>query len=60
MSSKLMVFTGNANPELAQKIANRLYLTVSTVKWHITHLYSKLGVTSRSDAVDRGRALGIL
>ncbi|PLW82886.1 ribose-phosphate pyrophosphokinase [Kineobactrum sediminis] len=25
MSSKLMVFTGNANPELAQKIANRLY-----------------------------------
>lgn len=28
MSSKLMVFTGNANPELAQKIANRLYLSL--------------------------------
>jgi len=28
VSSKLMVFTGNANPELAQKIANRLYLSL--------------------------------
>lgn len=28
MSSKLMVFTGNANPELAQKIASRLYLSL--------------------------------
>ncbi len=28
MASKLMVFTGNANPELAQKIANRLYLAL--------------------------------
>lgn len=26
MSSKMMVFTGNANPELAQKVASRLYL----------------------------------
>ncbi len=28
MSSKMMVFTGNANPELAQKVASRLYLTL--------------------------------
>lgn len=26
MSSKMMVFSGNANPELAQKVASRLYL----------------------------------
>ena len=28
MSSKIMVFTGNANPDLAQKVADRLYLTL--------------------------------
>ena len=28
MSSKMMVFTGNANPELARSVANRLYLNL--------------------------------
>ena len=28
MSSKMMVFSGNANPELAQKVASRLYLSL--------------------------------
>ncbi len=28
MSSKMMVFTGNANPELAQRVASRLYLSL--------------------------------
>ena len=28
MSSKMMVFTGNANPALARKVADRLYLTM--------------------------------
>ena len=28
MSSKMMVFTGNANPELAHKVASRLYLSI--------------------------------
>lgn len=28
MSSKMMVFTGNANPELAQRVADRLYLSL--------------------------------
>jgi len=28
MSSKMMVFTGNANPGLARKVADRLYLTM--------------------------------
>ena len=26
MSSKMMVFTGNSNPDLAKKVASRLYL----------------------------------
>jgi ribose-phosphate pyrophosphokinase len=28
VSSKMMVFTGNANPELAHKVASRLYLSI--------------------------------
>jgi len=28
VSAKLMVFTGNANPELARKVASRLYLSL--------------------------------
>ena len=28
MSSKMMVFSGNANPELAQRVASRLYLSL--------------------------------
>ncbi|KGE04794.1 Ribose-phosphate pyrophosphokinase [Pseudohaliea rubra DSM 19751] len=28
MSSKMMVFTGNANPELARRVASRLYLSL--------------------------------
>lgn len=32
MSSKMMVFTGNANPELSQKVADRLYLSLGDAK----------------------------
>jgi ribose-phosphate pyrophosphokinase len=32
MSSKMMVFTGNANPELSQKVADRLYLGLGDAK----------------------------
>ena len=32
MSSKMMVFTGNANPQLAQRVADRLYLDLGNAK----------------------------
>ena len=44
----------------AREIACELYLSVNTVKTHQRHLYHKLGANSRSQAVERARALGLL
>jgi LuxR family maltose regulon positive regulatory protein len=43
-----------------QQIAEELVLAVSTVKWHINNLYSKLGVGSRTQAIARARELDLL
>jgi LuxR family transcriptional regulator, maltose regulon positive regulatory protein len=42
------------------EIADELFLSVNTVSTHTRHLYTKLGVHSRHEAVDRARALGLL
>jgi LuxR family maltose regulon positive regulatory protein len=43
-----------------QEIADALYLSVNTVKTHLRAVYHKLGVSSRREAVDRGRRLHLL
>lgn len=42
------------------EIGARLYLSVNTVKSNLKTVYRKLGVTSRSEAVDAARAAGML
>jgi LuxR family maltose regulon positive regulatory protein len=44
----------------AQEIASELSLSVHTVTTHTRHLYAKLGVHRRRQAVDRARSLGLL
>jgi LuxR family transcriptional regulator, maltose regulon positive regulatory protein len=43
-----------------QDIATQLYITLNTVKGHARNIYAKLGVKNRTQAIARGKALGIL
>ena len=43
-----------------QKIAEKLHVTLHTVKKHTSNIYGKLGVKSRTQAVARGRELGLM
>ncbi len=43
-----------------EAIASDLVVALSTVKWHVAHIYRKLSVTSRVQAVARARELRLI
>jgi LuxR family maltose regulon positive regulatory protein len=51
-----LLAAGRSNADMAAE----LFLGLSTVKTHLIHLYSKLGVHARTQAVARARALGLV
>jgi DNA-binding NarL/FixJ family response regulator len=51
-----LVADGASNTE----VGARLHITDATVKSHLVHVFSKLGVSSRTGAVAAARGLGIL
>ena len=57
---ELAVLTLVAHGRSNREIADQLFLSVATVKWYLTHIYSKLGVQSRTLAIARARQLNLL
>ncbi|MEG6523383.1 LuxR C-terminal-related transcriptional regulator [Desulfotomaculum sp. 1211_IL3151] len=51
-----LIASGLSNADIAQK----LHLTVGTVKWHANKIYSKLNVKTRIQATAKARNLGLL
>lgn len=51
-----LIETGCSN----QEIATKFVISIPTVKRHISNIYAKLGVSSRTQAVMRGRELELL
>jgi LuxR family maltose regulon positive regulatory protein len=49
-----------ANGHSNREIGERLFITTGTVKRHITNIYGKLGVRSRTQAIAQARELDIL
>jgi predicted ATPase/DNA-binding CsgD family transcriptional regulator/predicted negative regulator of RcsB-dependent stress response len=42
------------------EIAETLFISITTVKWHVRQIYNKLGVNNRAEAVALARQLGLL
>ncbi len=57
---ELAVLTMIADGFSNREIADQLFLSVATIKWYLTHIYSKLGVQSRTLAIARARQLNLL
>ncbi|MDY6051976.1 MAG: response regulator transcription factor [Rothia sp. (in: high G+C Gram-positive bacteria)] len=51
-----LLATGATNKELAEK----LFISQATVKTHLVHIYTKLGVDNRTAAIAAARAEGLL
>jgi LuxR family maltose regulon positive regulatory protein len=57
---ELEVLQLNAGGLTNREIASRLFLSLNTVKAHTRNIYGKLGVHSRTQAVAKAQALGVL
>jgi DNA-binding CsgD family transcriptional regulator len=51
-----MLATGLSN----QEIGNHLYISLATVKTHVSKLYDKLDVKRRTQAIEKAKRLGII
>ena len=57
---EIVILRHLASDQSERQIAESLYVSPNTVHTQVRSVYNKLGVTSRSDAVSRARALGLL
>jgi LuxR family maltose regulon positive regulatory protein len=57
---EIEVLRGIAGDGSLREVADALYISRNTIKTHTRALYAKLGVSTREEAVARGRTLGLL
>ena len=43
-----------------KQISDELFISLNTVKKHITHIFDKLGVTNRTEATVRAREINLI
>ena len=43
-----------------REVAEALYISVNTTQWHLSHIYQKLGVKSRTQAIVRAKEARLL
>ena len=41
-------------------ITRRLYISLGTVKWHLNHIFAKLGVKNRTQAINKAKEIKII
>jgi ATP/maltotriose-dependent transcriptional regulator MalT len=51
-----LLASGGSNQELAQQ----LFVTTNTIKAHVHHIFDKLGVKSRTQAIVKAKALDLV
>jgi LuxR family maltose regulon positive regulatory protein len=51
-----LIAAGRSN----QRIARELFVSLDTVKKHVSHLLGKLGAANRTEAAARARQLGLI
>jgi LuxR family maltose regulon positive regulatory protein len=57
---ELSVLRALSGPATQREVSAALFLSVNTVKGYTKSLYRKLGASSRREAVEQGRALGLI
>ena len=57
---EIEVLAALGRPGSLREVADQLFISRNTIKTHTRALYGKLGVASREEAVEKGRALGLL
>jgi len=59
-AQQMAILRRMGSQENVEQIADALVLSTSTVQWHMSRIYSRLGVKNRADAVAAARRLNLL
>ena len=54
------ILSAQSTDKMANKIAEQLFISSNTVRFHIKNIYSKLDVHRRTEAIDRAKQLELI